>query len=158
MKKRTKFAIAAFAAVVFSMFFGTQVANAYNFCNGGSGNLGPGDNTWVGTSADNWCEGGDGDDNLAGKGGDDYLAGDAGSDYLQGDDGNDQLHGGGGTNNRVYGNKGNDALYSVNGNTTDRLVGGDGYNICHGDWNDANDTHDYTESCDEKHWTHYYKT
>jgi hypothetical protein len=130
-----------------------QGGGAFNYC-GGDGQLGGGNDTWVGTSQADNCHGNDGNDNLAGKADVDFLFGDAGSDYLQGDDGYDVLSGGAGTNNRIFGNNGNDELRAQNGNTTDHFVGGNGFNTCYGDWDDSSGAHDETQGCDVKVWNH----
>jgi len=132
---------------------GSVHSGGFNYC-GPTGSLGGGNDTWVGTPDSDNCSGGDGDDNLAGKGNVDFLFGDAGSDYLQGDGSADTLAGGGGANNRIFGNDGDDELRAVNGNTTDNFNGGNGFDVCRGDWDDSSGNHDATTSCEQKIWNH----
>ncbi|CAH1657164.1 putative Serralysin [Hyphomicrobiales bacterium] len=85
-----------------------------------------GNDTVVGSSADDLIHGGDGADTLSGGPGADWLYGEAGNDILNGNKGGDHLHGGKGADT-LNGQLGNDTLLGGLGNDT--LTGGDGNDI-----------------------------
>jgi len=74
-----------------------------------------GDDTLVGTSANDIIDGYGGNDTISGGDGNDILRGSAGNDVLNGNDGVDRLYGGGG-NDVLNGGSGNDVLKGGAGN------------------------------------------
>ena len=105
-----------------------------------------GDDTMYGYEGDDILIGGTGNDNLSGDEGDDQLDGDSGNDVLYGGYGNDTLRGGSG-DDRVFGDSGNDVLYGGTGN--DHLEGGEGndtYIFNRGDGADVIVDHDGIDS------------
>jgi len=105
-----------------------------------------GDDTMYGYEGDDILIGGTGNDNLSGDEGDDQLDGDSGDDVLYGGYGNDTLRGGSG-DDRVFGDSGNDVLYGGTGN--DHLEGGEGndtYIFNRGDGADVIVDHDGIDS------------
>lgn len=97
-----------------------------------------GDDSLVGTSADDRIEALAGRDTVRGGEGHDRLFGQAGDDDLHGGFGNDSVHGGGG-NDRLWGGADNDTLNGAIGSDTlegeaggDRLLGGAGNDALNG--------------------------
>jgi hypothetical protein len=77
---------------------------------------GDGNDTIIGSGANEQFRGDQGDDSLIGNGGNDYLAGGAGADTLTGGDGDDRLRGLGGSGDRLTGGPGKNDLNGGDGN------------------------------------------
>jgi Ca2+-binding RTX toxin-like protein len=82
----------------------------------------------IGSQGNDNLKGGDGNDLLLGLAGDDTLEGGDGKDLLFGNDGNDTLIGDRG-DDIMEGGSGDDRLIWNNGDGSDRMNGGDGYDV-----------------------------
>lgn len=89
-----------------------------------------GNDTLYGGAGDDYLQGNRGNDTVAGGAGNDYVRGGKDDDYLSGSDGNDQAKGDLG-NDDVYGGSGNDLLRG--GQDNDYLNGGAGDDLLLGD-------------------------
>ena len=92
-----------------------------------------GNNTFSGSSGDDFCNGQGGDDDLSGGAGNDHLSGGTGNDHVDGGAGNDTLSGDAGDDD-LLGAAGNDVLSGGTGN--DHLDGGAGNDSLSGGGND----------------------
>jgi Ca2+-binding RTX toxin-like protein len=96
---------------------------------------GAGDDDIRGDAGDDTINGGEGDDTIRGDLGDDIINGDAGNDDIRGDVGDDRITGGA-DNDKIRGDAGNDELYGNAGN--DNIRGGQGIDSIDGGTGDDN--------------------
>jgi VCBS repeat-containing protein len=109
---------------------------------GGTFDMGFGDDRFQGGAGIDEVYAGSGNDRVSGGASDDVLYGNAGNDVLVGDTGDDRIFGGygndilggGAGNDRLFGNQGHDALHGGEGH--DELNGDAGHDQLHGDAGD----------------------
>lgn len=119
----------------FNMATGLTNINGEEFINFENAIMGAGNDTVIGTAANNIIVGNGGNDNLDGGAGNDVLDGNDGNDTLSGGTGNDALNGGNGQD-LLFGGDGSDSLNGGAGN--DDIRGNDGVDFLNGgDGNDA---------------------